>query len=125
MSGGAWEYVMGNMVSTSGAFYSSSAGFVSTNIPDSKYFNSYTYSTSYTTHGRGKLGDATKETVKTFGSETGGWYSDYAILPSSTYSWFLRGGYYGTGANAGVFLFERYPGAVSPSVSSRGVVCAQ
>ena len=125
MSGGSWEYVMGNMVNTSGAFYSSSAGFTTDNIPDSKYYDSYSYSTSYTTHGRGKLGDATKETLKRFGSDNGGWYSDYAILPSSTYSWFLRGGYYGTGANAGVFLFERYPGAVSPSVSSRGVISAQ
>ena len=92
MSGGSWEYVMGNMVSTSGVFYSSSAGFVSTNIPDSKYFDSYTYSTTNTTHSRGKLGDATKETLKTFGGETGGWYNDYAYLPGSTDSWFGRGG---------------------------------
>ena len=35
MSGGAWEYVMGNMVNSSGAFYSSSAGF--STQPDSIY----------------------------------------------------------------------------------------
>ena len=116
---------MGNMVSTSGAFYSSSAGFVSTNIPDSKYFDSYTYSTTNTTHSRGKLGDATKETLKIFGGETGGWYSDYAFLPNSTHSWFLRGGNYGNGAYAGVFYFIRDPGAVYTSYSARGVVCAQ
>ena len=125
MSGGSWEYVMGNMVSSSGAFYSSSAGFTSDNVPDSKYFDSYTYSTSYTNHARGKLGDATKETLKTFGSETGGWYSDYAYLPYSTYSWFLRGGYYGVGATAGVFNFNRASGVVHTYNSARGVVCAQ
>ena len=125
MSGGSWEYVMGNMVSTSGVFYSSSAGFVSTNIPDSKYFDSYTYSTTNTTHSRGKLGDATKETLKIFGGETGGWYSDYAYLPHSTNSWFARGGGYGSGASAGVFRFNRGTGAVDTSTSARGVVCAQ
>ena len=125
MNGGAFEYVMANMVSTSGAFYSGGAGFDSTNIPNSKYYDSYSDSTSYTTHGRGKLGDATKETLKTFGSSNGGWYSGYAGLPSSAYSWFIRGGYYGSGAGAGVFYFGRYTGAVDTADSSRGVVCAQ
>ena len=38
MSGGAWEYVMGNMVNNSGTFYSSSAGFSVS--PASKYYDS-------------------------------------------------------------------------------------
>ena len=84
MSGGSYEYVMGNMVNSSGKFYSSSSGF--STPPDSIYYDSYTYGTSYTTHGRGKLGDATKETLKTFESDTGGWYSDYAYFPDSSFS---------------------------------------
>ena len=107
MNGGTWEYVMGNMVNTSNEFYQSSAGSF---VPNTKYYDIYTYNTSNTTHGRGKLGDATKETLKTFGSVTGGWYGDYAYFPSSTYSWFLRGGPSSNGASAGVFGFSRNPG---------------
>jgi formylglycine-generating enzyme required for sulfatase activity len=65
MSGGAWEYVMGNMVDSSGNYYSSNANL---SQPDSKYYDSYAYSASiFTDHARGKLGDATKEILKTFG----------------------------------------------------------
>ena len=119
MSGGAWEYVMGNMVNTSGEFYSSSAGTFS---PDAKYYDAYTYNTSGTTHGRGKLGDATKETLKTFGSVTGGWYGDYAYFPYSTYSWFMRGGRSTNGANAGVFGFHYYNGGGNNGSSARLVL---
>ena len=77
MSGGAWERVMGNMKNSSNTFYSSNAGF--TTAPDAKYYDSYKYdSSSNKTHARGKLGDATKETLATFGNTSGGWYSDYA-----------------------------------------------
>ena len=123
MSGGAWEYVMGNMVNSSGAFYSSSAGFSTT--PDSIYYDSYTYGTSETTHGRGKLGDATKETLKTFGSSTGGWYSDYANFPHSSNSWFFRGGRYNDGSNAGLFYFRNSSGGSFSHRSARAVACVR
>ena len=108
MSGGAYEYVMGNMVNSSGAFYASSSGFSS--APDTKYYDAYTYGTSNTDHGRGKLGDATKETLATFGSNTGGWYSDYAFFVNSRGSWFGRGGYPYSGSDAGVFYFNNGTG---------------
>jgi hypothetical protein len=124
MSGGAWEYVMGNMVGTDGNFYSSSAGF--STAPTAKYYDSYSYSEStYTDHARGLLGDATKETLKTFGSETGGWNSDYAFLPSGVYSWFVRGGYASYGVSAGVFAFYRLVGGARGSTSFRSVLFAQ
>ena len=110
MSGGAWERVMGNMKNSSNAFYSSNAGF--TTAPDAKYYDSYKYDTSSTSHARGKLGDATKETLATFGSNTGGWYSDYAYFPSSGFSWFIRGGIYYSGTGAGVFSFSFFNDAV-------------
>ena len=104
MSGGAWEYVMGNMKNSSNAFYSSKAGF--TTAPDAKYYDSYKYdSSSNTTHARGKLGDATKETLATFGNTSGGWYSDNADFPYTSYSWFFRGGLSGDRTAAGVFCF--------------------
>ena len=123
MAGGAWEYVMGNMVDSSGNFYPSSSSLTK---PDVKYFDSYAYSaSSYTDHARGKLGDATKETLKTFGSNTGGWYSDYAYLPYATFSWLSRGGSYYPGANAGVFTFNRYKGEANTYNSFRSVLTAQ
>jgi hypothetical protein len=126
MSGGAYEYVMGNMVGSDGNFYSSSAGFSVT--PDSKYYNSYNYQSDvniYTDHSRGLLGDATKETLKTFGSETGGWNSDYAFLPSGVSSWFKRGGYASYGDGAGVFDFHRHNGVAHNLGSFRSVLSAQ
>ena len=104
MSGGAWEYVMGNMKNSSNSFYSSNAGF--TTAPDAKYYDSYKYdSSSNTTYARGKLGDATKETLTTFGEYNGGWYNDCVYFPYSNYSWFSRGGS-SYGASVGVFGFS-------------------
>ncbi len=120
MSGGAYEYVMGNMVNSRGAFYSSNAGFSS--APDAKYYDKYTYGTSETTHGRGKLGDATKETLKTYGNSTGGWYNDYAYFVYSSYSWFQRGGDSYAGSNAGVFFFYRNNGGSASYGSARAVL---
>ena len=123
MSGGAWEYVMGNMKNSSNAFYSSNAGF--TTAPDAKYYDSYKYDTSYTSHARGKLGDATKETLTTFGNTSGGWYSDYAYFPASSYSWFDRGGNYNNGTSAGVFYFSYSGGSSCSNDSARAVLSAQ
>ena len=121
MNGGSFEYVMGNMVNTSGEFYPSSAGTFS---PDAKYYDAYTYygSNGYTQHGRGKLGDATKETLKTFGSTSGGWYSDYAFFPYSTFSWFSRGGDSYSGSNTGAFNFGSSNGGGYINGSARLVV---
>ena len=120
MSGGVWEYVMGNMVNSSGAFYASNSGFSS--APDTKYYDAYTYGTDYEDHGRGKLGDATKETLSSFGSWDGGWYSDYASFVSSSNSWFYRGGSRDSGSGAGVFIFNGSDGGGYGSYSSRAVL---
>ena len=120
MSGGAYEFVMGNMVDSSGNFYPRIAGTFS---PAEKYYDAYTYDgSSWTSHGRGKLGDATKETLKTFGSELGGWYSDSAYFPFSSYSWFIRGGRSADGSNAGVFYFQINTGGSGSSHSARLVL---
>ncbi len=124
MAGGAWDRVMGNMKNSSNTFYSSNAGF--TTAPDAKYYDSYKYdSSSNTTHARGKLGDATKETLATFGNTSGGWYSDYAYFPSSSYSWFFRGGGCSLGTNAGVFGFSGSGGGVGSYGSVRAVLSNQ
>ena len=121
MSGDSWEYVMGNMLNSSNAFYSSGAGF--SNIPTSKYYDKYKYdSSSNTTHTRGKLGDATKETLKVFGSYTGGWYGDYAIFLNSSSSWLSRGGGFSDGSYAGMFYFDDDNGVNGYSLSTRAVM---
>ena len=124
MVGGLWEQVMGNMVDASGKFYPSSSGTFS---PNSKYYDSYLYdsygtcdgatpaNTGCKNHARGKLGDATRETLSTFGTSlNGAWYpTSYSHFPYATLSWFYRGGRAADGANAGVFSFYRFPGGSS------------
>ena len=120
MSGGAWEYVMGNMVNSSGSFYSQNSGF--SNAPNTKYYDKYTYNTDSENHGRGKLGDATKETLSSFGSWNDGWYDDYAEFVYSSNSWFIRGRYYNNSSNAGVFAFDSCNGDTDSFRSARAVL---
>ena len=103
MSGGAWEYAMGNYNDTI-----SSAGFSS--MPAAKYYDKYTIKT-------GKTGDAT--------TETSGWYSDDAYFPNSIDSWFIRGGRYSYDTNAGVFYFSCTYGNGLSGSSARAVLSAQ
>ena len=111
MSGGSWDRVMGNMVST-GAFYSSSAGFGS--APEEKYYDKYTNDTVNTTYSRGKLGDATKETRS--------WNNDGAYFVYSSNSWFNRGGRYSDGTITGVFSFGDSSGVAHVYSGSRAVL---
>ena len=128
MSGGAFEYVMGNMSSASGSytFYPSSSGFASSwyTTSTAKYVTTYANGSSYsdqTAYNRGRLGDATGEVVLSTGG-SGGWYSDYALFPYSSYSWFFRGGYFNSGAYAGVFSFNGDLGDSDNVVSSRAAL---
>ena len=114
MSGGAWEYVMGNMIDSSGGFNPGYSGLAQ---PDSKYYDSYAYGTSWNDFSRGHLGDATKETQ--------GWNDDYAIFVSSSLPWFVRGGYYNDGSGAGVFGFHYYDGGADSSYSWRVVLSSE
>ena len=121
MSGGAAEYVMGNMVNNSGAFYSSGAGFSS--IPDAKYYDKYTYDTDYESHGRGKLGDATKEMLSIFGDNHSEWYSDYSFFPNASDSWFYRGSHYEYYmSSTGVFDFREDTGRGTNIFGTRAVL---
>ncbi len=124
MNGGSLEYTMGNMVDSSNQFYTSSASnWSTTTYPLAKYYDSYTYNTDRTTYTRGRLGDATVEIAST--GTTGNWYSDFAFFPDLSYSWFLRGGNCGNGANAGAFNFVYNYGNASNSNSFRVSLGAQ
>ena len=94
MSGGAYEYVMGNYNKTAG-----SSGLTVSGIP-AEHIDIYSGTTVAASH----LGDAL--------GETAGWYSDYAIFVGSSTPWFVRGGPYSYGDNAGVFGFVSGAGGV-------------
>ena len=87
MSGGAWEYVMGNYAKTNG-----NSGLTVSEVP-AEHIDIYSGSSVSASH----LGDATGETAS--------WYSDYAYFVTSGNPWFVRGGYYNNGNTAGVFYF--------------------
>ena len=93
MSGGADEYVMGNYAKTTG-----SSGLTISGVP-AEHIDIYSGTSVAASH----LGDAL--------GETSGWYSDYANFVSSSFPWFKRGGYYGDGDDAGVFIFYGGTGA--------------
>ena len=126
MSGGSLEYVMGNIskVTTGYTFYPSSSSFSSSwyTTDTAKYLTTYAYdktnSTNQTAYNRGRLGDATAETLLS-ASNSGGWYSDYARVPYSGSAWFLRGGSYSIGSFVGVFNFSISVGSNGGGNSSR------
>ena len=139
MSGGTHEYMMGNMVnsngqqmsgnSTSSNYNSAFTGYLGNDktsftgtyaFPSKRYYDKYSYGTSWTKYTRGKLGDATKEMAPTSG--TGNWYGDYAYFPGDSSSWFIRGGHYGSDANAGAFSFSYNSGNASTYHSARAVL---
>lgn len=121
MSGGAYEYVMGNIVNTEGTFYSSDSEFAKSSgvivpNPDVKYYDMYSYGeTSDIT--RGHLGDATKETRS--------WYSDYATFPHLTTSWNCRGGGRDRKTSAGIWDSNQFFGSGSGNTSFHVVLTAQ
>ena len=92
MSGGAFEYVMGNYNKTAG--YS---GLTVSGVP-AEHIDIYSGNSVSASH----LGDAT--------GETAGWYSDHATFVNSSSPWFERGGFNGPGVYSGVFNFNLYTG---------------
>ena len=129
MSGGAWEYVMGNMSSGSGSYtynaQSAGSSFSYSSVT-AKYIDTYAYGTSYTdqtAYNRARLGDATGEVMLT-ANYTGAWYNDYAYFVYSSYPWFSRGGRYINGSSAGVFGFNRNDGDAYTSYSARAALLA-
>ena len=120
MSGGNWEYTMSVMQQSDGTPQIQSSGF--STMPDSKYYNTYPYGTSYTDHARGTIGTATKETLKTFGSNSGGWNGDYSDLVDSSYAWATRGGHANNTTGAGVIAFDGDTGGASANIGFRLVL---
>ena len=135
MSGGTVEYVMGNMANSTTTYsYNAKSSGLSTQ-PEDKYLDHYLAAATDTSimsdneqakvQNRGILGDATSEVIKTYGSLTGGWNSDYAGFVSSSYPWIGRGGPANGGSDAGVFAFSRVSGGAFTNASFHVVLSAQ
>ena len=108
MSGGAYEYVMGNYNNTIG-----NSGF--TTLPDSKYYDDYT-STNLLTACNGGI---------CYGhglSEVSHWYGDYAYFVNGSLPWFLRGGSCNDGFGAGSFNFNNNNGNDNNNWAARSVL---
>ena len=120
MSGGNWEYTMSVMLQSDGTPQIQDSGFGS--MPDSKYYNTYPYGTSYTDHARGTIGTATKETLKTVGNEYGGWNEDCSVLVYSSGAWAARGASALDTTGAGVFTFDYNTGGDNAIVGFRVVL---
>ncbi len=111
MSGGAWEYVMGVVTSSTGTDQS---GLTLTTI-DAKYYDNYNFIDA-STFSKSILGDAVKE-IGPFKQEIyyqepiniGSWYQDRANLPFAS-RWFKRGDRHSGGTQAGIFAFTSYNG---------------
>lgn len=138
MSGGAWEYQMGVYTnSTSDKYsgicnyynsgyngkYGNPSGNVNCNssilsnttgqdYPNTKYYKLYPI-TSWQSN-TNNLGDAL--------GEINYWYKDYNNFIGSSYTWFIRGGYYNYGASAGGFAFSGHYGHASNNFSFRTIV---
>ena len=136
MSGGAEEYIMANIIYEDGkymeSYFSGYSGYMfidrlgdfvldnsGISYPDDKYYDKYSYSTSYTTRKRSKLGDGIKEAYK---SGYGGWYSDRLNFANYDDPWFLRGGRYSNGLNAGLFWSNGDRGSSFSYNSSRFII---
>ena len=125
LSGGAWEYVMGNMSKSAGSYVYNlnyGDGIFKYSASTAKYIDTYAYGTSYTAqtaYNRARLGDATGEVVVSSGTA---WNNDYAYFVSSSYPWFPRGGYYSVGSIAGVFSFSVSNGVSYGYASARAAL---
>ncbi len=109
MSGGAWEYVMGNYNDII-----ASSGFIE--MPESKYYDKYTTDNILTACNG-------KECLSHGLSETKGWYNDYDNMINNIYPWLLRGGGYND-FGAGIFYFDApvHIGNANNGISFRFVI---
>ncbi len=104
-SGGAWDAVMG-------IFNGSVSQLGFTTMPEAKYYNLYTNTTTSI------KGDAI------YADGTAGFYGDYQRFATSSKPWLLRGGIDNNGVIAGVFYFDCYSNTPMPYGGSRLAISA-
>ncbi len=131
MSGGAWEYMMGDYApggeKHSGMSTTAHSGYTGLlqdgtkitgkNWLEDKYYDFYTSSDPLTAcKGKACISQALNETA--------GWYGDYTYMVTAQYPWSARGGHYTYSSLAGVFYYSHDHGHSSSSGSFRLVLSA-
>ena len=110
MSGGAWEYMMGNYApggnKYSGMNTAANSGytgllqdgtmFTGKSFLEDKYYDFYESNDSLTACNK-------KACTSHALNETAGWYGDYTYMVTASYPWSTRGGHYTHSSFAGVF----------------------
>ena len=139
MNGGAYEYVMGNLVSLnenqmlSGYDYDYNSGYSGIiyrngtyisytgeyNYPEEKYYNIYSFNDESTNIQKSKLGDSIKET---FATNDRSWYNDYNNFINFNNMWFLRGGRMANGGGNGIFAANVTHGGGHVNNTSRVII---
>ena len=129
MSGGAWEYMMGdyapggekysgwNTTAHSGytGLLQDGTKFTGKSFLEDKYYDFYTSSDLLTAcKGKACIGQSLNETAS--------WYGDYAVMVTAQKPWFVRGGGYYNNSLAGVYFYGSDYGNVYSDVSSRLVL---
>ena len=108
MSGGAWEYVAAYVNNGNSNLTNYGSSLVN---GDAKTKNVYSKGSSdsrdnnYSANS-GKYGDAVYETSANGNSSSSSWYGDYSYFPYTSGPFFVRGGSYNYGTDAGVFCFS-------------------
>ena len=131
MSGGAWEYMMGDYApggeKHSGMSITAHSGYTGLlqdgtkvtgkSFLEDKYYDFYESSNPLTAC-KGKV--CTTHAL----NETASWYGDYAYMVTTQYPWFVRGGLYAGSSLAGVFCYGSVNGNSNSGVSFRLVLSA-
>ena len=92
MSGGSWEYVMGNYNDVI-----ANSGFI--NMPESKYYDKYIGNNI-------SVGCNNEECLSHGLSETQGWDNDYDHVLNENYPWLIRGGSFANDVGTGIFSYS-------------------
>ena len=126
MSGGAWEYVAAYVNNGNSNLTNYGSSLVN---GDAKTKNVYSKGSSdsrdnnYSANS-GKYGDAVYETSANGNSSSSSWYGDCSYFPYTSHPFFVRGGDYDYGTDAGVFYFSYYDGYSNSDSSFRPVLVA-
>ena len=115
MNGGTIEAVMGVMDNSNNTpFQISQSGF--TSAPNQKYWDRYAYGTTFNNaaaFARGRLGDATRETLSGTGGSLSSWFGNASDFTDLERSFFFRGGVARwAGTTTGLFAYSRTMGAI-------------
>ena len=126
MSGGAWEYVAAYVNNGNSNLTNYGSSLVN---GDAKTKNVYSKGSSdsrdnnYSANS-GKYGDAVYETSANGNSSSSSWYGVYSYFPNAGGPFFVRGGDYNDGTDAGVFCFHNNNGNGYSNSSFRPVLVA-